>query len=1186
MPLRNSHSQIEEQIDSFIQTFKRNSASFASNFSIEAYGASLRHTFSAGQLSPTQFRGKRSSLVSTCSSTSRRTSTDHSVSEEDVSESSDETMEENSYSLCVQDVAYLLQNRYAIITGGKTLDGFPIITFPDSSVEFLSLSEDEYRRLVLYLTSVPSMQDADRGFVLVIDRRNDKWSAVKTVLLKIAGFFPALIQVVFVLRPAGFLQKAISGVSNKFFKEEFKFKVVVCSTIEELHCHIDISQLTSDLGGTISYDHNEWIQQRTAVEKFSKNTSEVSVTLQAMITQWQASVLPNDPSSTSALIEEHGRDHHDLKEDIHSAIRHGETLLSCIRRPSEVDASLDLCPDKLINVAAVERLLIQLDETEKSFDAFWVGHEKKLQQCLELRYFEQDFREVQNVLSSCMDKLCAMPSSGDSLMQVQEVLKDVEDFEENVQVEIARMEDVQQRGKCLIEENHYAVDSISPKCMELEKMVGDFQNQLQHKLDILRKYCDLHDKIEKANTWCAEGVELLASHQIEKCTCYEFASRALQNVDEFLQKGREMQICEELENHSIFEAAISPETRTLVQQVLKRLEDMRTVCEKRKSSLEKLAVKPVRPVQAVVPEPKHPPLRRASPDNEKKVVLRRGTKTTIEICHEENEIENSAYFRPIQTSENSHSNRNSTDILKLKRGHVMAELIETEKTYVTELKSILNGYMKEIENPALRDLVPAVLFDEKETLFGNMEDIYAFHSNIFLTDLEGCSSTPELVGKCFVLRSESFHKLYSIYCLNKPKSESLRRQCGDDNPFFKECQRNLGHKLPLGAYLLKPVQRITKYQLLLQDLLKFCEESIVELKEALDTMLTVLKYVNDSMHQVAITGFHGCLTEYGRLLLQSSFNVWVENKKDRIRELRFKPHQRHIFLYEGLVLFTKKYGREESPSYAFKNALKTSQIGLTENMHGSKAEGRKFELWLHGRKQIYILQAPTPEIKLKWVSEIKRVLFQQFEHLKDENKKLYSEKIKSLNGLISQSPVSKRGQVVSSQSWDNAPPENNNMVAQEKGRRATFTSEDSYQKEDLDNQDDGWSTDELSQTEDEDEDGDIFLQTAEVKGRYVVLGDYAAVDVGEASLHEGQVVEVEKVGCAGWWYVRCPDSGCKGWVPASYLGPSPHNNNKRNSRSSPSISSQDSGSGSLQRAASKSSVTSNMSSTSQEAANS
>lgn len=77
-----------------------------------------------------------------------------------------------------------------------------------------------------------------------------------------------------------------------------------------------------------------------------------------------------------------------------------------------------------------------------------------------------------------------------------------------------------------------------------------------------------------------------------------------------------------------------------------------------------------------------------------------------------------------------------------------------------------------------------------------------------------------------------------------------------------------------------------------------------------------------------------------------------------------------------------------------------------------------------------------------------------------------------------------RGHVVSSQSWDNTPPINNNIMddkVPEKTRRATFSSEGSFQKEDLDNQDDGWSTDELSQTEDEDEDGDIFLQTAEVQ---------------------------------------------------------------------------------------------------------
>ena len=48
----------------------------------------------------------------------------------------------------------------------------------------------------------------------------------------------------------------------------------------------------------------------------------------------------------------------------------------------------------LIEILLCDRLLIQLDETEKNFDTFWADHEKKLQQCLKLRLFEQDFREV------------------------------------------------------------------------------------------------------------------------------------------------------------------------------------------------------------------------------------------------------------------------------------------------------------------------------------------------------------------------------------------------------------------------------------------------------------------------------------------------------------------------------------------------------------------------------------------------------------------------------------------------------------------------------------------------------------------------------------------------------------------------------------------------------------------------
>ena len=39
-------------------------------------------------------------------------------------------------------------------------------------------------------------------------------------------------------------------------------KVVVCSCVEELHQRIDTSQLPSELGGHLSYHHQEWIDTR------------------------------------------------------------------------------------------------------------------------------------------------------------------------------------------------------------------------------------------------------------------------------------------------------------------------------------------------------------------------------------------------------------------------------------------------------------------------------------------------------------------------------------------------------------------------------------------------------------------------------------------------------------------------------------------------------------------------------------------------------------------------------------------------------------------------------------------------------------------------------------------------------------------------------------------------------------
>ena len=56
--------------------------------------------------------------------------------------------------------------------------------------------------------------------------------------------------------------------------------------------------------------------------------------------------------------------------------------------------------------------------------------------------------------------------------------------------------------------------------------------------------------------------------------------------------------------------------------------------------------------------------------------------------------------------------------------------------------------------------------------------------------------------------------MYVTYCKNKPDSNALlMEQAGS---FFDDIQKKHGLGLSIQAYIIKPVQRITKYQLLLK----------------------------------------------------------------------------------------------------------------------------------------------------------------------------------------------------------------------------------------------------------------------------------------------------------------------------------------------------------------------------------
>ena len=49
-------------------------------------------------------------------------------------------------------------------------------------------------------------------------------------------------------------------------------------------------------------------------------------------------------------------------------------------------------------------------------------------------------------------------------------------------------------------------------------------------------------------------------------------------------------------------------------------------------------------------------------------------------------------------------------------------------------------------------------------------------------------------------------------------AQHVLKGLGENHSLIQSCQRDLGHQLPLSSYLLKPVQRLTKYQLILKQL--------------------------------------------------------------------------------------------------------------------------------------------------------------------------------------------------------------------------------------------------------------------------------------------------------------------------------------------------------------------------------
>ena len=243
---------------------------------------------------------------------------------------------------------------------------------------------------------------------------------------------------------------------------------------------------------------------------------------------------------------------------------------------------------------------------------------------------------------------------------------------------------------------------------------------------------------------------------------------------------------------------------------------------------------------------------------------------------------------------------------------ILAELLETERTYVKDLETAVNCFLKPMHHNNGHG-VPAQLKGKENIIFGNVEEILSFHKSIFLKELEKYETMPEDVGHCFVTWAQRFDS-YVEYCTNKPHSTQLLVAHG--GAYFEGLQRRFGLEHPIAAYLIKPVQRITKYQLLLKDLLSCCDQDQGEIKDGLEVCLNVPKKANDALHLSMLDGCDLSNDALGEVVLQDCFQIW--DPKQLIR----KAKDRHIFLFELYLVFSKELKDSNGKSkYIYKSRL-------------------------------------------------------------------------------------------------------------------------------------------------------------------------------------------------------------------------------------------------------------------------
>ncbi|XP_042573923.1 guanine nucleotide exchange factor VAV3-like isoform X4 [Cyprinus carpio] len=298
------------------------------------------------------------------------------------------------------------------------------------------------------------------------------------------------------------------------------------------------------------------------------------------------------------------------------------------------------------------------------------------------------------------------------------------------------------------------------------------------------------------------------------------------------------------------------------------------------------------------------------------------------------------------------------------RSCCLLEIKQTEAKYTETLETIEKYFM-----------IPLIKFisaTEIDKIFINIPDLVKVHKNLSAEIQDSVQNkNAENLHQIFILYKDRL-LLYGKYCSHVESAISLLDFiCKNKEGVrlkLEECSKRANNgKFTLRDLLVVPMQRVLKYPLLLQELVKYTSENTEKsnLRLALDAMRDLAQYVNEvkrdvetlreiDQYQRSIENLNQCLLSYGRP--KGDGEVRLVSNVDKRRQ------DRHIFLFDVAVIVCKRRG----DNYDMKEVIDLNHFKITDNPTTDK-DCRK------GQSGFEFL-FKTKELKKKWLDQFEMAI--------------------------------------------------------------------------------------------------------------------------------------------------------------------------------------------------------------------